>query len=371
MTTTLAPPRATDDRDRNVVEPKESASQDAKDVSVTDMVSELSTALESAIGEIHAVNSETKVLALNARIEAARAGSHGAAFGVVAEEMQTLSDKTSTIANDMANRTREKTSELMHQIDSTVRGTRLSDLALVNIDLIDRNLYERTCDVRWWATDASLVDALTDGSDGARQFACQRLGVILSAYTVYHDLVLCDERGKVVSNGRPDRFASIGSNAARARWFSEASTSRSGDDYGFQSAHLSDLVDKQPSLIYSCGVREGGDTDGKLIGVLGIVFDWLGLAQPIVDNMPIRPSEKATTQAYIVARDSRVLTNNQGLSIDHKLDLPEFEKALSSEKGFYVTEHGGRRVCVGHALSPGFETYGTGWVSLVIQPITG
>ena len=30
---------------------------------------------------------------------------------------------------------------------------------LTNIDLIDRNLYERSCDVRWWATDSSVVDA--------------------------------------------------------------------------------------------------------------------------------------------------------------------------------------------------------------------
>ena len=26
--------------------------------------------------------------------------------------------------------------------------------------MIDRNLYERTCDVRWWATDGDMVNAL-------------------------------------------------------------------------------------------------------------------------------------------------------------------------------------------------------------------
>ena len=385
MTTALAPPEtahagsiasstSAHDIDRSRVNQRatvKSPAETPEEVGVTDMVYELSTALESAIGEIHSVNSETKVLALNARIEAARAGTHGAAFGVVAEEMQLLSDKTFTIANDMANRTREKTSELMGLIDSTVRGTRLSDLALVNIDLIDRNLYERTCDVRWWATDGSLVDALSPSTtdDDALAFASRRLGVILDAYTVYHDLVLCDREGSVVANGRPDQFQSVGSHERTSFWFGQAFNSSTGDEYGFQTAHESKLVGNQPSLVYSCGVREGGDSSGKLLGVLGIVFDWLGLAQPILNNMPIPQREKSSTQAFIVDRSGAVLASNQGFPIGKKLDLPDFNRILASKKGFYVTDFENQSVCVGHALAPGFETYSTDWVSIVLQPI--
>lgn len=36
----------------------------------------------------------------------------------------------------------------------------MTDLALNVVDLIDRNLYERSCDVRWWATDSAVVQAL-------------------------------------------------------------------------------------------------------------------------------------------------------------------------------------------------------------------
>ena len=184
--------------------------EEGVEADVVKMVEQISLTLDSAIGEIYSVNSKTKLLSLNARIEAARSGEAGAAFGVVAEEMQTLSAQTQIIAAGMSNRTREETAVLMGLIDSTIRGTRLRDLALVNIDLIDRNLYERTCDVRWWATDGSLVDALENGTTENREFASRRMGVILSAYTVYHDLVLCDPSGRVVANGRPDLFASIG-----------------------------------------------------------------------------------------------------------------------------------------------------------------
>ncbi|MEM9364371.1 MAG: methyl-accepting chemotaxis protein [Planctomycetota bacterium] len=335
---------------------------------VTGMVQELSTALESAIAEIHSVNSETKVLALNARIEAARAGSYGAAFSVVAEEMQTLSDKTSLIAEDMASRTRDKTSQLMELIDTSVRGTRLSDLALVNIDLIDRNLYERTCDVRWWATDGSLVDALTSETTDAFQFASKRLGVILDAYTVYHDLVLCGSDGTVVANGRPHRFRSVGENQSRAEWFQQSLSSHSGDEYGFQSAHVSPLVDSQPALAYSCAVRSNGDSHGQPLGVLGILFNWSGLANPILNSIPVADEEKGTTLAFIVNESGQVLASNRDHRIGDALSLPQFDRVRTRAKGFFTGDFEEQRYCIGHAKAPGFETYSTGWYSLVMQP---
>lgn len=339
------------------------------DVSVADMVGDLSVALDSAIGEIHSVNAETKILALNARIEAARAGGHGAAFGVVAEEMQNLSDKTYNIANDMANRTRARTSDLMSLIDSKLRGTRLSDLALVNIDLIDRNLYERTCDVRWWATDGSLVDVLQSMSDEAAQFASKRLGVILDAYTVYHDLVLCNASGEIVANGRPEQFSSIGNDQSDRAWFRQAMSTRSGDEYGFQSAHNSQLVNELPSLIYSCSVRANGDSNGTVLGALGILFDWHGLANPILENIPVSPSEKQTTEAYIVNAQGQVLASNRNIPIGRDLSLPGFDQVLKNATGFYVSKSGDKEICVGHAKAPGFETYSTEWYSIIVQPL--
>lgn len=338
--------------------------------SIHQLVEDLSLALESAIGEIHSVNAETKVLSLNARIEAARAGQHGAAFSVVAEEIQGLSQKTSGIADGMASRTREKTAELMSLIDGSVRGTRLSDLALVNVDLIDRNLYERTCDVRWWATDSSLVNALADdASDDAIAYASKRLGVILDAYTVYYDLVLCDTSGRVIANGRPAKYASVGHSVASSDWFKQAVHSGSGDDYGFQSAHASNLINQQQTLVYSCAVREGGESTTPVIGALGILFNWPGLAQPIFEEIPVQPSEKETTSAYIVRGDGEIVASHQPGSARGHLELPEFERVLKSDKGFFMTQLDGKSVCVGHAKAPGFETYSTGWYSLVIQPV--
>jgi hypothetical protein len=91
--------------------------------------------------------------------------------------------------------------QTLQQLDDDVRRTRLSELALSNIDLIDRNIYERSCDVRWWATDAAIVDCATTPSPERAAHAAARLGVILDAYTVYLDLWLCSPDGIVLAHG--------------------------------------------------------------------------------------------------------------------------------------------------------------------------
>ena len=332
-------------------------------------VNDLSSMLTDAIDEISDINSNTRLLALNARIEAARAGEAGAAFSVVAGEVQSLSEKTSGVANELATKTNKSIAELSHIIGTSVRGTRLSDIALTNIDLIDRNLYERSCDVRWWATDSSVVEALSNGTAEACQFACDRLGVILNSYTVYVDLVLADTEGNIVANGRPGQFKSIGRKVANEEWFASALRTKSGEEFGFQTAHHSDLIDRQPALVYSCGVRQDGLTHGPLIGVLGIIFNWEALAQTIMKAVPLGAAEKAISRCCIVDAGGLVLADSNEKHLVDTLDVRALPDVFTRKKGFYVAPYQGRKCCIGHAKAPGFETYTTGWYSLIIQPI--
>lgn len=355
------------------LQPENSTSCDPKSESsqsLEALVGEIAVAVNSAVSRIRRVNGSSHMLALNARIEAARAGTYGAAFGVVASEMQDLASSTADVAETLAVTTNNKITDLLALIGTSIRGTRLSDLALTNIDLIDRCLYERTCDVRWWATDSSLTDALREKSGDAYSYASQRLGVILSAYTVYHDLVLCDPAGQVVANGRPEKFSSVGQDCSKAPWFRSAISTQSGDEYGFQTAHESKLAGGLPSLVYSCTVREGGHANGEVLGVLGILFDWSSLAAPILRNLPIQKEELLETECYITDRSGQVLASKTGQQVATVLRIPEFSRVTTERKGFYLAEYQGRRCCIAHAESPGFETYSTGWYSIIIQPST-
>jgi len=324
-----------------------------------------------AVQDIVRINLQTKILSLNAQVEAARAGKLGNAFGVVATEMVSLSEQTATVTGKLAVETQDSIASLNQIIaglGQDIRGTRLSDLAMMNIDVIDRNLYERSCDVRWWATDSSAVDALTNKTPEAREHASRRLGVILDSYTVYYDIVLCDLNGTVVANGRKNKFASQGSNQQQSDWFQAAIKSSDGTQFGFQNVHrTASLAEGKNILVYSCGVRARGDAKGQLIGVIGIIFNWEALGQTVVNGTLVSAAEKMHTRICIVDDRGLVLADSHDKIIQETLQLPRQRELFGLKKGYIVDKYQGDSVLVAHAFSPGFETYATGWHSLIIQ----
>jgi hypothetical protein len=340
---------------------------------ISNLAEAVATHFRRSVNEIEAINLQTKILSVNAQIEAARGGAVGNAFRVVATEMVNLSGETAIVTNSLATETQGNISslnQLISDLGRDIRGTRLSDLAMMNIDVIDRNLYERSCDVRWWATDSSAVDALTGESTSAREHACQRLGVILDSYTVYFDIVLCDLNGKVVANGRKEKYSSIGSDQSNTEWFQSAIKSTDGTQFGFQNVHRSSsLANGQHILVYSCGVRERGDARGKLIGVIGILFNWEALGQTIVCNVLLSDAEKASTRVCIVDDKGLVLADSEKKIIQETLSLPGQRTLFASKKCHVVDKYEDEEVIIAHALSPGFETYATGWHSLIIQKL--
>lgn len=335
---------------------------------LTDMACEMNGSME----EIQKINNMMRMISFNSKIEAAKAGEAGKAFAIVSGEMKSLSEQTATVAKKLSKDTGGAITQLQqisHELATQVRGTRLSDLALTNIDLIDRNLYERSCDVRWWATDSSLVDALSLHSEDASTYASERLGVILNAYTVYFDLVLCDSDGLIIANGRPDLYRSVGKHQSSQDWFVQAMHSRSGDDYGFQSVHESALVNGQRVLVYSAAVREGGHADGEVLGALGILFNYDSLAQAIMFNTPIDTDLKNTTRVCITDQQGLVLADSQSKILHDSIDFPGMEKLYEQKKGFSIETINGRNYCIAHAMAPGYETYSTGWHSVIMQQL--
>src|SRR3982751_1090526 len=172
---------------------------------------------------IQKITNQMKMLALNALIESSRAGAQGAGFAVVAQEVRNVGQQVETIARELESQLTNRTGNLMNSISRMAdrsRGERMVDLSLNAIELVDRNLYERTCDVRWWATDAAVVDACAEGAAGT---ASRRLAVILRNYTVYLDLWVTDLSGRVLANAAPDRWPGVvGSDVSGERWFRDA-----------------------------------------------------------------------------------------------------------------------------------------------------
>jgi hypothetical protein len=338
---------------------------------VNDFSYTISGSLKEAIREINQINMQSKILSFNAHIESARAGESGRTFGVVATQMNMLSEQTAQVAGKLEGGTKVSTANInqtLKTLGQDIRATRLCDLAMTNIEFIDRNLYERSCDVRWWATDSSAVDALTKPTAQAFQYASKRLGVILDAYTVYFDIVICNLDGITIANGRPNQFACQGSSQKETDWFRAALATRNGSKFGFQSLHRSSsLANGAPVLVYSCTVRQDGEANGRVLGVLGVVFNWESLAQTIVCNTPISPQEKPFTRTCILDSAGTVLADTSNRLLVEKLKLPDQAELFRIKKGHLLRDFDGSQQILAHALSPGYEGYATGWHSLIIQ----
>jgi Methyl-accepting chemotaxis protein (MCP) signalling domain len=332
---------------------------------VIEITKGVSHSTRQGLDEIQRVTGLTKILALNAQIEAARAGEHGRGFAIVAQEVGNVSVKIRSIADQLGEKLSGDLS-LLDKISSSMvidsRGERLADLAFNMIEIIDRNLYERSCDVRWWATDAAVVNCLADPKTAG--FASQRLGVILDAYTVYRDIWIADTEGHVIANGRSSRFPkAIGSSVRNLPWFNNALSTRDGQEFVVDEVAPIAQLGNTPVATYAAAIRENGSNTGKPVGVLGIHFDWDAQSQVVVDRVRLLPDEREHSRCMLIDAQGKVIASTGGKGV-----LSEYFKLPSTTKpaGFYVD----RDTIVGYALTPGYETYkGLGWWGIITQPI--
>ena len=325
----------------------------------------LSKLAADRVSEIERFSYHMRMISLNALIESARAGEAGAGFAVVADEVKTFSqsiedlvetfradiEERVTTINDLGVRSQAELARL--------RGERLADLSLNLIEIIDRNLYERSCDVRWWATDAAVVGCCEDPEQA--ESASARLGVILEAYTVYADIWICDPTGRVLAHGRPQRFPKVRSRDVRSLPWFQAALHQPAEGFAVDDISLCSELDGQQVATYAAPIRAGGRADGPVIGVIGIFFDWQKQSQAVVDGVRLTPAERSSTRCLILDAQFRVIAASDRAGVlTERIDLKPGDRALGFD------ELAGKTVAF--ARTPGYETYrGLGWYGVLIQ----
>lgn len=234
--------------------------------------------------------------------------------------------------------------------------------ARLAIDIMDRNLYERANDCRWWALDVRLQRALAvQGTPQAATSAAEAQQVlqhINSLYTVYSLLLVFDPQGRVVAVSDPAQAAHVG-HQLEGSWVGAALALRDPERYVVSRHEATALYGEgQPTYTYATSLQH----QGQVVGGIAIVFDGAPqFAAMLRDALPATSGNAAAS--LFVARDGRVVaTSDARWPAGTTAPVPPALLASVAAGGTLRTELeiDGMVYAAGIAMSQGYREYRQG-----------
>jgi chemotaxis signal transduction protein len=225
-------------------------------------------------------------------------------------------------------------------------------MAALAMNILERTLYERANDCRWWALDPLLRSLLGDAGASARQaLLAARLAAINDLYAVYDSLLLFDADGVVVAVSRPAQAHLVG-RRQDAAWCTDALLA-ADDGYVVSEFVADELYGGRPTYIYSAPLRNDA---GARCGGIAAVFDSAPqLAAVLAAGLPASAGAFAM---FLDADDNVVASTDASRVAGGKAGVPAPLRAAALDGGTArLIALGGQVLAVGARASSGYREY--------------
>ncbi|CAK0780784.1 Chemotaxis protein CheW [Gammaproteobacteria bacterium] len=265
--------------------------------------------------------------------------------------------------SETGNRSNELFSQSISNLYETVLGSSLRAaefMAHLLVDLLDRNLYERSNDCRWWALTPALRHTLAafERTEDMIQNITDILSYINSLYTVYTRLFVYDKTGRIIASTNLARqgedSAVIGANINHDTLQSVLSLASERNYYVTPFAS-NPLYNNLPTYVYHAAIRHP-ENPKTIVGGIGIVFD----AAPQLSAMLHGGlNGKAGTTAFFLNREGRIIAGTDpahpvGASLEIPDDILRGKNGYSTSR---ITVHDGHYASMGCTISSGYREF--------------
>ncbi|MDY7576951.1 chemotaxis protein CheW [Herbaspirillum sp. RTI4] len=272
-------------------------------------------------------------------------------------------DKLKTILDQISetgNRTNELFAQSIRDLYQTVLSSGMREAEFTShllVDLLDRNLYERSDDCRWWALTPELRTALALPEQDAA--LAEKLTGILTyindLYTVYTRIFVYDRHGVIIASTGPQDGPIVTGERIDPDTLSRVLKLDTTQDYHVSPFAATTLYDNADTYIYHAAIRDM-DNASLIVGGIGIVFD---STPEFVNMLNSGLGDKKNMAAFFIDRNGRILSSTDpthavGSQLTIDADLLQIAKGESASR---ITVHNDQYATVACTASNGYREF--------------